>query len=257
MDLGLRGRTALVAGSTSGLGLAIARTLGREHANVVLCGRNTPAAQHQAADLPSAIGVELDLTRPDTVADAVARAVQTFGGIDVLVLNAGGPPPGSAVGLTSRSMTEVMETLLLAQIDLVTRVLPGMRNRGWGRILAIGSSGVQQPIANLVRSNVARAGLAAYLKTLAAEVAQDGVTVNMVLPGRIETGRVAALDADQAQRRGMDIESVRRQSEALIPAGRYGRPEELASVAAFLCGEPASYTTGLQVRVDGGLISGY
>jgi 3-oxoacyl-[acyl-carrier protein] reductase len=136
-------------------------------------------------------------------------------------------------------------------------VLPAMRERGWGRILAIGSSGVQQPIPNLVRSNVARAGLAAYLKTLAGEVARDGVTVNMILPGRIDTDRVAGLDANQAERRGIDIESVRKQSEGSIPAGRYGKPVEFADVAAFLCSERASYVTGSQVRVDGGLISGF
>jgi 3-oxoacyl-[acyl-carrier protein] reductase len=257
MDLGLRGRTALVAGSTSGLGLAIAQALGREHAQVVLCGRRAAVAGQRAAELPSAIGVELDLTRPATVTDAVARARDAFGTVDVLVLNAGGPPPGPATELTPRSMADAVDTLLLAQINLVSLVLPDMRRRRWGRILAIGSSGVQQPIPHLVRSNVARAGLAAYLKTLAGEVAGDGITVNMVLPGRIDTARVAALDADVAQRRGVDVDTVRRQSEERIPAGRYGRPEEFANVAAFLCGDPASYTTGAQIRVDGGLLPGY
>ncbi|WP_330276071.1 SDR family oxidoreductase [Lentzea sp. NBC_00516] len=256
MDLGLRGRTALVTGSTSGLGLAIARVLSREHANVVITGRRAALAEQRAAELTGAIGVGLDLVEPATTAAAVTRAAGTFGAIDVLVLNAGGPPPGPAAELTGMSMAESANVLLLAQIDLVSAVLPGMRERGWGRVLAIGSSGVQQPIPGLVRSNVARAGLAAYLKTLAAEVAADGVTVNMLLPGRIDTGRVAALDADQAARRGLPAESVRARSEELIPAGRYGRPEEFADMAAFLCGDRASYTTGAQIRVDGGLISG-
>jgi len=253
MDLGLRGRTALVVGSTSGLGLAVAQALGREHTHVVLCGRRMSLAEQRAAELPCAIGVELDLAKPTTV----TRALDAAGKIDVLVLNAGGPPPGPATELTSRSMAEAMETLLLAQIDLVSMVLPEMRDRGWGRILAIGSSGVQQPIPHLVRSNVARAGLAAYLKTLAGEVARDGVTVNMVLPGRIDTERVAALDAAQAGRHGIDVRAVRTQSEERIPAGRYGRPEEFADVAAFLCSERGSYITGSHVRVDGGLLSGY
>lgn len=256
MDLGLRGRTALVTGSTSGLGLAIARVLSREHANVVITGRRAALAEQRAAELTGAIGVGLDLAEPATTAAAVTRAAGTFGAIDVLVLNAGGPPPGPAAELTGMSMAESANVLLLAQIDLVTAVLPGMRERGWGRVLAIGSSGVQQPIPGLVRSNVARAGLAAYLKTLAGEVAADGVTVNMLLPGRIDTGRVAALDADQAARRELPAESVRARSEELIPAGRYGRPEEFADMAAFLCGDRASYTTGAQIRVDGGLISG-
>jgi 3-oxoacyl-[acyl-carrier protein] reductase len=257
MDLGLKGRTVLVVGSTSGLGLATARALGLEQANVVLCGRRASIAKEQAAALPSAIGLELDLTKPASVESAVEQALSTFGAIDVLVLNAGGPPPGPAAELTPESMAGAAETLLLTQIKLVSMVLPAMRQRGWGRILAIGSSGVQQPIPNLVRSNVARAGLAAYLKTLAGEVARDGVTVNMILPGRIDTDRVVELDADQAERRGIDIESVRSQSEELIPAGRYGTPEEFADVAAFLCSERASYITGSHVRVDGGLVAGY
>ena len=257
MELGLRGRTALVVGSTSGLGLAIALALGRERANIVLCGRREGIAREQAAALPSAIGVALDLTRPADVHHAVEQAVSAFGRIDVLVLNAGGPPPGPAVELTPESMAGAAETLLLAQIRLVSAVLPAMRTRGWGRILAVGSSGVRQPIAGLVRSNVARAGLAAYLKTLAGEVARDGITVNMILPGRIDTDRVAALDAGNAGRRGVDVAAVRRRSEELIPAGRYGRAEEFADVAAFLCGERASYVTGSQIPVDGGLLCGY
>jgi 3-oxoacyl-[acyl-carrier protein] reductase len=256
MELGLNGRSALVAGSTSGLGLAIAQALGRENANVVLCGRRASIAKEQAAALPSAIGLELDLTKPAHVDGVVDQAILAFGAIDVLVLNSGGPPPGQAAELTPESMAAGLETLLLTQIKLVSMVLPSMRERGWGRILAIGSSGVQQPLPNLVRSNVARAGLAAYLKTLAGEVARDGVTVNMILPGRIDTDRVAGLDANQAERRGIDIESVRKQSEGSIPAGRYGKPEEFADVAAFLCSERASYVTGSQVRVDGGLIAG-
>ncbi|MGW3623617.1 SDR family oxidoreductase [Streptomyces sp. NPDC000880] len=256
MELGLEGRTALVAGSTSGLGLAIARTLGREKANLVLCGRRLPLAEEQAADLPSAIGVELDLSDLDSVASAVDKATSAFGGIDVLVLNSGGPPAGPAVDLTPEGMAAAAQTLLLAQIRLVSLVLPGMRERGWGRVLAIGSSGVQQPIPNLVMSNVARAGLASYLKTLAGEVARYGVTVNMILPGRIETDRIGELDAGQAKRLGIDIETVRKRSEISIPMGRYGNPEEFADVATFLCSERATYVTGSQVRVDGGLIAG-
>jgi 3-oxoacyl-[acyl-carrier protein] reductase len=250
MDLGLTGRTALVAGSTSGLGLAIAQTLSREKAPVVLCGHRAGLAGELAAELPSAIGVEFDLTRDATVDDAVSRALWVFGAIDVLVLNAGGPPRGPAVELTQESLAVAAETLLLAQIRLVSVVLPAMRARGWGRVLAVGSSGVQQPIANLVRSNVARAGLAAYLKTLAGEVA-----VTMILPGRIDTGRVAELDAEAARRRGTGVDAVRSESVARIPAGRYGTPEEFADVAAFLCGDRASYVTGAQVRVDRRLMS--
>ncbi len=130
-----------------------------------------------------------------------------------------------------------------------------MRERGWGRVLAVGSSGVQQPIANLARSNAARAALAGYLKTLAGEVGRDGVTVNMALPGRIDTDRVATLDEGAAKRRGSDAATVRRASEAAIPLGRYGTPEEFGDVAAFLCSERAAYVTGAQIRIDGGAIA--
>jgi 3-oxoacyl-[acyl-carrier protein] reductase len=142
-------------------------------------------------------------------------------------------------------------------MELVAQVLPGMRERGWGRIVAIGSSGVQQPLENLALSNLGRASLAAYLKTLSREVAADGVTVNMVLPGRIDTDRVAALDRGRAEREGTDAANVRAQSEAAIPTRRYGRPEEFGAVVAFLCGAAASYVTGEQIRCDGGLVGSF
>ena len=257
MDLGLKGRTAVVCGSTSGLGLAIARTLADEGANVVISGRRAEAARAEAARLPSAVGVEVDLSDVAGPAHLVSRAQEHFGSIDVMVLNAGGPPPGPATELTPESTLPALQTLLLAQMELVSLVLPGMRERGWGRLVAVGSSGVQQPLANLALSNVARAGLAAYLKTLAAEVEADGVTVNVVLPGRIDTNRVAALDAGEASRQGIDVAETRRRSESTIPAGRYGRPEEFAAVVAFLCSAAAAYVTGEQVRCDGGLVRSF
>ncbi|GDY50674.1 hypothetical protein SVIO_012970 [Streptomyces violaceusniger] len=146
------------------------------------------------------------------------------------------------------------ESLLLAQARLVAAALPAMRERGWGRILAIGSSGVTAPLPGLALSNAGRAALAGYLKTLAAETAADGVTVNLLLPGRIATDRVARLDAAKAEREGRTAEEVAAASRATIPAGRYGTTEEFGAVAAFLCGAPASYLTGTAVRCDGGLV---
>jgi 3-oxoacyl-[acyl-carrier protein] reductase len=256
MDLGLTGRRALVLGSTGGLGLAVATALANEGARVVLCGRRGERARELAAGLPGAAGLAVDLTR-DGVDGLVADAEATIGPLDVVVLNSGGPPPGGAADLSTDAVRAAVETLLLRQVELVAAVLPGMRSRGWGRILAIGSSGVQAPLPGLVLSNIGRAGLAGYLKTLASEVAADGVTVNMLLPGRFDTDRSTAIDGARAEREGMSPEEVRDESQRSIPVGRYGDPAEFGAVAAFLCSGPASYLTGEQVRCDGGYVASY
>ncbi|MDT0351617.1 SDR family oxidoreductase [Pseudonocardia charpentierae] len=256
MDLRLTGRRALVLGSTGGLGLAVATALAHEDARVVLCGRRGERARELAADLPGAAGLAVDLTR-DGVDGLVADAEAAVGPLDIVVLNSGGPPPGGAVGLSTDAVRAAVETLLLRQVELVAAVLPGMRSRGWGRILAIGSSGVQAPLPGLVLSNIGRAGLAGYLKTLASEVAADGVTVNMLLPGRFDTDRSTAIDGGRAEREGMSLEEVRDESQRSIPVGRYGDPAEFGAVAAFLCSGPASYLTGEQVRCDGGYVASY
>lgn len=239
MDLGLTGRRALVLGSTAGLGLAVATALAHEGTRVVLCGRRGDRARELAAGLPGAVGLAVDLTH-DGVDGLVTEAEAAIGPLDVVVLNSGGPPPGGAADLSTDAIRAAVETLLLRQVELVARVLPGMRQRGWGRILAIGSSGVQAPLPGLVLSNVARAGLAGYLKTLAGEVAADGVTVNSLLPGLHATERVAALHGG-----GGD-------PAAGIPAGTIGDPVDFGRVAAFLCSEHARYVTGTATAVDGG-----
>jgi 3-oxoacyl-[acyl-carrier protein] reductase len=254
MDTGLQGRTAIVPGSSSGLGLAVARALAAEGANVVLVGRRGELVQKEAAALPSAVGVEADIADPDVPARLVADAEQRFGPVDVLVLNGGGPPPGLAADFTPEQFATAVDLLVQPHLRLVAGVLPGMRERGFGRIVAVGSSGVQQPIDGLVASNAARAALAGYLKTLAGEVATDGVTVNMVLPGRIDTDRVAVLDRAVAERSGTTPDEQRARAEAAIPVGRYGTPEEFAAVVTFLASAAASYVTGEQVRCDGGMI---
>ena len=254
MDTGLQGRTAIVPGSSSGLGLAVTRALAAEGADVVLVGRRGELVQKEAAALPTAVGVEADLADPDVPARLVAEAEQRFGPVDVLVLNGGGPPPGLAADFTPEQFATAVDLLVQPHLRLVAGVLPGMRERGFGRIVAVGSSGVQQPIEGLVASNAARAALAGYLKTLAGEVAADGVTVNMVLPGRIDTDRVAVLDRAVAERSGTTPDQQRARAEAAIPAGRYGTPEEFAAVVTFLASTAASYVTGEQVRCDGGMI---
>lgn len=254
MDLGLQGRTAVVAASTGGLGEAVARALGAEGASVVVSGRRGDRARAIAAELPSAVGVEVDLTAEAGPATLVAAAQQTFGQVDVVVLNGPGPRPGSAADLSAEDLDSAFATLLRPQHRLVSLVLPGMRERRWGRVLAIGSSGVVAPLPGLVASNLGRAALAGYLKTLAGEVAADGVTVNLLLPGRVNTDRVAQLDEAAAARTDQPVDRVRAQARSRIPAGRYGRPEEFGVVAAFLCSEPAGYVTGTALRCDGGLV---
>ena len=254
MDTGLKGRTAVVPGASSGLGLAVARSLAAEGANVVLGGRRGELVRAEADKLPSAVGVEIDLTDPGAAAALVGAAEEQFGPVDVLVLNGGGPPPGRAVDFTPEQLLQAVELLVLPHQRLLAATLPGMRERRFGRIVAVGSSGVQQPIEGLVASNAARAALAGYLKTLATEVAADGVTVNMVLPGRIDTERVGVLDRANAERSGISVEEARSRSEASIPAGRYGTPEEFAAVVTFLASAAAAYVTGEQVRVDGGMV---
>jgi 3-oxoacyl-[acyl-carrier protein] reductase len=257
MDLGLTGKVALVLGSTAGLGRASAKALAAEGAHVVVVGRRAELVDALAGSLPSAAGVVADVTDPDAPALLVDRARERFGEVDIVVLNGGGPPPGAADSFTAEAAQAAFDLLLKQHISLVGEVLPGMRERGWGRILAVGSSGVQQPIPTLTASNVGRAALAAYLKTLAGTVAGDGVTVNMVLPGRIDTDRVAQLDRAAAERTGRTPEDARAASEASIPAGRYGDPAEFGAVVAFLASRQAGYVTGEQVRVDGGLVGAY
>ncbi|NGO11599.1 SDR family oxidoreductase [Streptomyces sp. HC44] len=254
MDLGLTGRTAVVAASTGGLGRAVAEALAAEGARVVVSGRRGDTAKEIAAALPDAIGVEVDLDAPEGPRTLMDAARAAYGQIDIVVLNGPGPKPGKASGVSDTDLAEATHSLLLAQQRLATLALPAMRERGWGRILAVGSSGIAAPLPDLALSNAGRAALAAYLKTLAAETAADGVTVNLLLPGRIATDRVAALDAAKAAREGRTAEEVAAASRATIPAGRYGTPEEFGAVAAFLCGQPAAYVTGTALRCDGGLV---
>ncbi|UYM04647.1 SDR family oxidoreductase [Solicola gregarius] len=255
MDLALNGRTALVLASTGGLGAATARAIAAEGANVVVTGRDAARAEALAAQLPAAVGVACDLTEPGAPERLLAATREAYGDPDVVVLNGPGPKPGAATDLTSDAARAAIDVLLAPHVALVSLVLPAMRAAGWGRILAIGSSGVQQPIPMLGASNLGRAALGSYLKTLAGEVAADGVTINMVLPGRIATDRVAALDEAAAKRAGTSVEEARDASIAKIPSGRYGDPSEFGAIAAFLCSGAASYVTGSQIRVDGGMVA--
>ncbi|GAA1982354.1 SDR family oxidoreductase [Catenulispora subtropica] len=252
MDLGISGKTALVCASTSGLGRAVATALAHEGADVIVSGRRSELARDIAARLPSAVGIGADLLDPLGPERLVEAATAAFGPIDILILNGPGPRPAPVTAIEPHELRDAVDTLVTPHHRLSALTVPTMRQRGWGRVLAIGSSAVVTPIGDLSLSGIGRTALAAYLKMLATEAAPDGVTVNMLLPGRIATDRVARLDTARAAEHGWDVAAERAASVAGIPAGRYGTPEEFARVAAFLCSGNASYVTGTAVRCDGG-----
>ena len=260
MDLELRGRAALIGGATSGLGRASAEALAAEGCRLLIWSRDEARLATTAGELRSSHGVEVahvvaDATDPGAAA-TVAEAAAAFGPVDIFVSNAGGPPTADPTATDPEAWARSLQLLATTPIDLASRLLPGMRERGWGRVVAILSSGVRQPIGDLVYSNAGRSALAAWLKTTARSIAGEGVTLNGVMPGRIATPRIHELDSGRAEREGITEEAVRAAHVATIPAGRYGRPEELGALVAFLASERASYITGQLVAVDGGLIAG-
>lgn len=258
MDLGITGRTALVLGAGGGLGAAIARELAREGATVVAAGRTATKVAATCTDITAAGGaahpLTWDLGDLGVVDDRVREVEERYGGVDILVNNTGGPPPGAVAGQDPQVWESQFRAMVLSVIALTDRVLPGMRERGWGRVITSTSSGVIAPIPGLGLSNALRSTLVGWSKTLAGEVARDGVTVNIVVPGRIATPRVAFLDEAKAEREGRAVAEVTAESRAAIPAGRYGEPREYGQTVAFLAGEPAGYVTGSVVRVDGGYV---
>lgn len=258
MDLGLNGKVALVSGAGGGLGSAIAGALAREGAWVAACDRDPQAldavgAQLQAQGARFAL-VPMDLSQPEQLGTAVAQIERALGSVDVLVNNTGGPPPSAASGIAPDTWRSQFEQMVLSVVTLTDLVLPGMRERGWGRVVTSTSSGVVAPIPNLGLSNALRMSLLGWSKTLSREVAPFGITANVVLPGRIATARIDQLDRARAEREGRPVQEVVRESTASIPTGRYGRPEEYGAVVAFLASAQASYLNGSVVRVDGGLI---
>lgn len=257
MDLGLAGKHALVLGASRGLGAAVARALALEGATVSAAARTVEDTRRWIAALPADVAARVTPTALD-MADRV-RIAQVAGAlppVDILVNNGGGPPPGGAADHAPELWLSQFETMAANLFFLTQTLLPSMKARGWGRIITISSSGVVQPIPNLALSNGIRAAVAGWSKTLSAEVAAQGITVNMVLPGRIHTDRVDQLDGAAAKRQGRSVEDVAKASMASIPAGRYGRPEEFADAVAFLASARASYITGATLRVDGGMIRG-
>ncbi|NQU70413.1 MAG: SDR family oxidoreductase [Rhodospirillales bacterium] len=255
MDLGLQGKRALVMGSTRGMGYAVAAGLVAEGAVVGVCGRDIANAEAAAKGIgDGARPYGLDLSDDASVAALISALGDDLGGLDMIVCNGGGPPPGNIAEVAPEIWMTQFQTMFVNQIRIVNAFLPGMRDRGWGRILVLSSSAVVQPIHNLGVSNTIRAGQRGWAKTLSNEVAIDGVTVNTLLPGRIHTSRVDQLDAAAAERQGKTIEEIVRASRAAIPMGRYGRVEEFADMAVFMLSDRAGYMTGATNCVDGGMI---
>lgn len=243
MDLGLRGRTALVCGASGGMGLACAEALVEEGANAVMVARRREVLEREAARL-GATAVPGDIGDPADLRRAVDTTVDTYGALDIVIANGGGPPPGTAASLDASQLQAAVELLLLPMVRLVNLALPHLRDSDQARIVLIASTSVCEPIDNLVLSNAVRPGVVGYMKTLATELAATGITVNSIAPGRITTARSAAVYGGDRPSPG---------ELAPIPAGRFGQPREVGDVVAFLCSGRASYVTGTLVPVDGGL----
>ena len=259
MDLGLKNKVALVAAGSRGLGRAVAEELATEGASLVLCARDVNTLTETAASIADAsdahvLAVPADVTNVDSIKRLVEAGIDRFGRIDILVTNAGGPPAGTFDQLTREQWDEALRLTLLSAIELARQVLPGMKQRRWGRILNITSISVKQPVENLMLSNSLRAGLTGFARTLANEVAADGITVNNILPGYTRTERLEDLALMMAEKQGISASEFRGKWEKEIPMGRLGEPREFAALAAFLVSERASYITGTSIQVDGGWI---
>jgi 3-oxoacyl-[acyl-carrier protein] reductase len=261
MDLGLHGRTAIVAAASKGLGKAVAQAFAQEGANVLMFSRDKNAIEAAAREVQTngsarAVAQQADVTQPADLERVVQSALEQFGGVDVLYNNAGGPKPGVFDTLTDEDWLHAVELDLMSAIRLTRLCLPHMRRNHWGRIITSTSSSVKQPIPNLMLSNSVRSATTAWAKTLADQVGQDGITVNVIAPGSIRTDRLRQIDADVAQRLGRPPEEIERRNIEAIPLRRYGTPAEFAATAVFLASEQAAYVNGVTLLVDGGAFRG-
>jgi 3-oxoacyl-[acyl-carrier protein] reductase len=256
MDLMLDDKVALVCGASQGLGLAIAQALAAEGTAVALLARNADKLEAEAGAIRQsggrAMAVAADLGDWASVAEALASVRRDFGDPDILVNNSGPPPPVDVTEVDPELWRAQFEAMVLTLMRLTEAVLPAMRQRGFGRILTVASTSIIEPIPRLAISNALRAALALWMKTLAGQVAGDGVTVNLVLPGSFATARLASMNRMAAEAQGIPEDEVAARATAAIPAGRYGRPGEFADMAAFLASPRAAYVTGTAIRIDGG-----
>lgn len=253
------GRVAIVLAASKGLGRASAVALADQGWDLVVCSRTEPGVAATVEDLTSrgvqATGVVADVSVAADIEHVFAHADETFGRLDALVCNAGGPPHGGFNDVDDDGWARGFELTLMSMVRAFRAAIPRMQVGGHGRLIVLGSSSARQPIPNLILSNAYRPAILGVVKSLASELAADGITVNMVSPGRIATERLRSLDVRNAERQGMAVEEIERASQARIPIGRYGRPEELAAAVAFLASDAAGYITGQSLLVDGGLVT--
>ncbi len=261
MDLGIRGKTAIVCGSSQGLGYACAMALAEEGVNIVMNSRDFDRIFAAARKVSERYGVETvpvaaDALHVETPDKLVKAAIDRFGGLDILITNTGGPQPGVFADMGDDSWEQAFHLTLMSTVRMIRASLPPMLERGCGRIVNLASISVKQPIPGLLLSNSLRSAVVGMAKTLSQEVAARGVTINTIATGTFETERIRAILSDRAKRQGVTEDITRLAQIAAIPMGRLGRPEELASVAVFLASEKASYLTGTTIQVDGGMCMG-
>jgi len=259
MDLGLQGKVAMVGGASRGLGGAVARALAAEGVRVSMASREAAAIEAAAVRVTNetgaeTLGVAANLAEAPAIERWFEQTTARFGGVDLLFVNTGGPPAGPSLVFDDAAWQAAVDLLLLSAVRMVRLAVPSMKARGGGSILFSTSVSVKEPIAGLALSNVVRAGVAALAKTLAFELAADGIRVNTLIPGRIDTDRVRELDEGRSRLEGISLEEQRRRMEASIPLARYGAADEYAWAAAFLLSERSRYTTGAALQVDGGMI---
>lgn len=258
MDLGIAGKGALVLGGGGGLGGAIAKALASEGVKVAVAGRKEDAANNTVKAIREAggeaIAVSWDLADLAAMEVEIDNLEKSHWPVDILVNITGGPPPSPVTAQTEQLWKDQFDGMVMSVIKLTDRLLPGMKERGWGRIITSTSSGIVTPIPNLGLSNTLRSALVGWSKTLAREVGGHGITANLVIPGRIATGRIVFLDEAKAEREGREVKDVTDESVSSIPVGRYGEPDEYAAAVTFLASARASYINGTSLRIDGGFI---
>ncbi|KXG43932.1 SDR family oxidoreductase [Tepidibacillus decaturensis] len=259
MELGLKGKVAFITAASKGLGKAVALELAREGVQLAISSRNKEQIEETAELIRKETGTRVeafvaDVSNPNDVKQFVETMIQKFGKVDILLVNAGGPPSGEFMQFDDETWERAFQTNLMSIVRMVREVVPHMRKNGGGKILTIASSSVKVPIPGLVLSNTFRAGVTGLMKTLSIELAKDQILVNVVAPGRIATDRLKELDAANAEKLGIPVEEVTKKMEQTIPLGRYGGPQEFAKAVVFLASDANSYITGSTIMIDGGMV---